>query len=155
MPISSDSMGHPHLTNTLVAAADKQLIPYGCTFQCSFASVNNLYFCLINPCNVSTFELYLYMVYIMLNVPSNKIFIYGILQRLCWLNLLVFLLGLDGPIPQSSWERMVFRRKPPLGCALALAKGNLWLSSGPMVRHNCHGMTTPTHPSPFKRSFSL
>ena len=34
----------------------------------------------------------------------------------------------------------------PLGCALALAKGNLWLSSGPMVRHNCHGMTTSTHP---------
>ncbi len=31
--------------------------------------------------------------------------------------------------------------KSPLGCALALAKGNLWLSSGPMVPHNCHGMT--------------
>ncbi len=29
---------------------------------------------------------------------------------------------------------------PPLGCALALAKGNLRLSSGPMVRHNCYGI---------------
>ena len=31
--------------------------------------------------------------------------------------------------------------KSPIGCALALAKGNLWLCSGPRVRHNCHGMT--------------
>ncbi len=36
--------------------------------------------------------------------------------------------------------------KPPHGCALALAKGNLWLNSAPMVQHNCHGMTIPTHP---------
>ncbi len=33
------------------------------------------------------------------------------------------------------------RKKSPLGCALALAKGNLWLSSGPMVRHK-HSMFT-------------
>ncbi len=32
--------------------------------------------------------------------------------------------------------RWVTSQKSPLGCALALAKGNLWLSSGPMVRHN-------------------
>ncbi len=31
---------------------------------------------------------------------------------------------------------------PPLGCALALAKRNLWLSSGPMVRHYCHFHTS-------------
>ncbi len=36
----------------------------------------------------------------------------------------------------------------------------LWISwlcnvSGPMVRHKCHGMTTATHPSPVKSSFSL
>ena len=33
------------------------------------------------------------------------------------------------------------RHKSPLGCALALTKGNLWLSSGPMVRHNCNQRT--------------
>ncbi len=42
---------------------------------------------------------------------------------------------------------------PPLGCALALAKGNLWLSSGPTVRHNCHGISISTHPSPVYTSF--
>ena len=35
----------------------------------------------------------------------------------------------------------------------ALAKGNLWLSSRPMVRNNCHGMTISTHPLLVIRSF--
>ncbi len=36
---------------------------------------------------------------------------------------------------------------PPLGCALALAERNLWLCSGRMVRHFCHGLSISTHPS--------
>ena len=44
------------------------------------------------------------------------------------------------------WVIILIIIPPPLGCALALAKGNLCLSSGPMVRHNCHGITISTHP---------
>ncbi len=47
-------------------------------------------------------------------------------------------------IPQGE---LIEIQKSPLGCALALAKGNLWLSSGPVVRHNWHGMTISTHSS--------
>ncbi len=61
-------------------------------------------------------------------------------------------LRLPGHMPNTPFK---ICKNPPLGCALALAKGNLWLSSGPMVRQNCHGITTPTHPSPVKSSFSL
>ena len=37
-------------------------------------------------------------------------------------------------------------QNPPLGCVLALAREES-LSSGPMVWHYCHGMTTSTHSS--------
>ncbi len=42
------------------------------------------------------------------------------------------------------WLQIVLKN-PLIGCALALAKGYLLPSSGPMVRHNCHGMTVWYH----------
>ena len=55
----------------------------------------------------------------------------------------------------GKWVRTMWKKKSSLCCALALAKGNLWLNSGPMVRNNCHGMTVSTLPWQLCRTIVL
>ncbi len=60
----------------------------------------------------------------------------------------IWAMRVKGQIFQQANQTAILKIPPLAVLYLALAKGNLWVSSGPMGRHNCHGISISTHPSP-------